>query len=423
MFYGWVIAAAGTFGILSSIPGQTIGVSVFTDPLLEATGLGRLELSHAYLVGTVLSGLALPLGGRWLDRVGSRKLVVVASAGLGATLVFMTAVDRIAAVLAGRPDPPAWIALPVLVVGFTGLRFFGQGLLGLSSRAMVAKWFDRRPGVVSSVTSIFVNFGFASAPLLLSVGVSAVGWRSAWLVLGAAVAVGTGGIGWLLFRDNPEECGLRMDGQGGAGETAETVDRARPRDWTRAEAVRTAAFWSVTLAVAYQALIGTALTFHIVDLGAQAGLSREESVSLFLPIAFVSVATGLLVGWAIDRFSIPRVLLAMLAGQVVTSFGMAQVGEPAWRWAAVAGWGLAAGFFGPLTVAALPRFFGRRHLGAISGLQTMVMVLASAAGPSLLAAFEASGGGYARGLRLCAALPVAVAVLAWWARDPQRASD
>lgn len=46
-FYGWVVVAAATSGVLFSIPGQTMGVSVFTDSLLEATGLGRLAFSNA----------------------------------------------------------------------------------------------------------------------------------------------------------------------------------------------------------------------------------------------------------------------------------------------------------------------------------------------------------------------------------------
>jgi len=44
-FYGWVIAVFATVGTLFSIPGQTAGVSVFTDPILEATGLSRVQLS------------------------------------------------------------------------------------------------------------------------------------------------------------------------------------------------------------------------------------------------------------------------------------------------------------------------------------------------------------------------------------------
>ena len=55
-FYGWVILLAGTIGILMSIPGQTMGVSVFTENLLRDLAINRNNLSLAYLVGTTVIG-------------------------------------------------------------------------------------------------------------------------------------------------------------------------------------------------------------------------------------------------------------------------------------------------------------------------------------------------------------------------------
>lgn len=52
-FYGWVIVGVATLGVVMSIPGQTMGVSVFTDHLIRVTGLTRLELAYTYLVGTL----------------------------------------------------------------------------------------------------------------------------------------------------------------------------------------------------------------------------------------------------------------------------------------------------------------------------------------------------------------------------------
>ena len=59
-FYGWVILAASTVGILASIPGQTMGVSVFTDHLIAALRISRVQLSTAYMFGTVASSFMLP---------------------------------------------------------------------------------------------------------------------------------------------------------------------------------------------------------------------------------------------------------------------------------------------------------------------------------------------------------------------------
>ena len=46
-FYGWVIWFLSTLGFLMSIPGQTMGMAVFTDPFLEAFDMTRTELSLA----------------------------------------------------------------------------------------------------------------------------------------------------------------------------------------------------------------------------------------------------------------------------------------------------------------------------------------------------------------------------------------
>ena len=65
-----MIVFAATLGSIFSIPGQTMGFSVFTDILIKELGLSRVELSLAYCLGTVASGFSLPWMGRVLDRWG-----------------------------------------------------------------------------------------------------------------------------------------------------------------------------------------------------------------------------------------------------------------------------------------------------------------------------------------------------------------
>ena len=81
-FYGWVILLLSTLGILVSIPGQTMGMAVFTDPLIDALGLSRTQLSVAYMVGTIGSSLFLTRAGRLYVRFGGRLMVAVSSLSL-----------------------------------------------------------------------------------------------------------------------------------------------------------------------------------------------------------------------------------------------------------------------------------------------------------------------------------------------------
>ncbi len=90
------------------------------------------------------------------------------------------------------------------------------------------------------------------------------------------------------------------------------------------------------------------------------------------------------------------------------------------RGLAIGGWGIASGFYGPLTVAALPNFFGRTHLGAIQGAMMSSIVIASALGPSAMAALRDVFDSYRPGLYWMIALPVAVLIAAPFTRDPRR---
>ncbi|WP_199350903.1 MFS transporter [Haliangium ochraceum] len=403
-FYGWLIAVVGSLGILMSIPGQTAGVSVFTDPLLEATGLERVTLSLAYLIGTATSGLLLPSAGRWVDRIGVRLSAVAAALGLALTLVYLSQVDRIGQSLGDSAN--AHFAL--LAVGFVALRFSGQGMLTLVSRTMIGRWFDHYRGIVSGVSGIFVSFGFSGAPIVLALIVDQAGWRGAWLSMALVVGLGMSTLAYLFYRDTPESVGLVMDGR---HRPAERAANAPPREnLSREQALRTMAFWAVALTLSTQALTITGFTFHIVDLGAEAGLSRAEAVEFFLPMSVLATTLGVLVGWLGDRMRIRPLLIAMALLEGAGIIAATQFDSQLGRWLTMVCFGAASGFHGPLATLALPRYFGRLHLGAINGAMMGILVIASALGPSIFALGHDITGHYAGGLLACLA-PAAVALL------------
>ncbi len=412
-YYGWVIVVVGTIGAIASVPGQTAGVSVFTDDLISTTGLTRLQVAIAYLIGTGTSGLLLGAGGRAIDRYGSRVVALAATLGLAATLLGLSVV--------GPMSTP--VGIVVMSIGFGCLRFSGQGLLTLASRTMIAQWFDRRRGFVTALSSAFVSFSFAAAPALLLALIDIDGFRTAWRILAVVLVVVVGSIIVAFYRVSPEAAGIEIDGRGRtAMPHPDDVDehaapRAVPvigtdRDATRAEALRDMRFWALTIPVAALASTSTAITFHIVDLGVELGLSDDEIVRIFVPIAFVSVPVTLSTGWLIDRVT-PLVIAAAMALAQLVMYPM--VGLLDTRWGAIIAvvtWGASQGCFSALTSAAIPKVFGRRHLGAISGAQMSAMVIGSAIGPAFFALMQSLTGGYRAALWISAVLPAVGLLLA-----------
>ncbi len=409
-YYGWVVLFAGTIGMLASFPGQTAGVSVFTEHLGEATGLTRLQLATAYLIGTTSSGLLLPLGGKWVDTVGSRVVAFGATIGLAITLTALSFV--------GPMD--ATVGLIVMSIGFGFLRFCGQGLLTLSSRTMISQWFERRRGLVSSGSSAAFAFVFSLTPTLLFALVELSGFRWAWrqLAIGLAFALGT--MILLLYRNTPEECGLEIDGgplesDDELGMTATgsgtTTIKTLP-SFTRAEAIRDLRFWIITLPIFSLSVVGTALTFHIVDLGQEVGLDESTIVLIFVPIALISIPITLVGGWLADTVPVLGLAVAMAALQLIMYLTIGELGHPVLRIVAIISWGASSGLRAAIMAAALPRLFGRAHLGSIAGAQMSALVIGSALGPFLFAWIEAAAGSYRRALWVSLIGPVGALALA-----------
>lgn len=408
-YYGWVILVVGSLGALASIPGQTAGVSVFTDHITEATGLSRLQLATAYLVGTGTSGLLLPRSGGAIDRFGTRRMAGVAVIGLATTLVGLSFIGSMGPVT----------GFVVMSVAFGCLRFTGQGLLTLTSRTMISQWFERRRGMVTSASNAAMSFVFAASPAVLLLMIEIDGFRSAWRLMALAIFVVMGTIVVLFYRDSPEGSGLQIDGGLSALGANEPVIIGTDADATRFTAIRDLRFWTVTIPVMAMASTSTALTFHIIDFGNELGISQSQIVRIFVPIAFVSVPVTLLGGWLVDRMPSIAVAAAMSAAQIVMYVAVSFLDQPVVAVIGVIAWGIAAGCYAPLTSAALPKLFGRRHLGAIAGFQMSCMVIGSAIGPALFALVQATTGSYRPALWVSVTLP-AIGLVA--ALASQRAS-
>ncbi len=417
-FYGWVIVAASTVGTIASIPGQTMGVGVFTDSLIPALSLSRDQLSTAYMIGTIISSLILPFAGRLLDTVGGRVMAFASSLGLGFSVAMLSQSDRLANAV--FPNSVLW-TMVVITVCFLMLRFWGQGCLTMVSRVMLGKWFNHHRGLATAISGLFVSFGFSGSPLLLNTLIEGQGWRGACLLIAGTVGCGVGLLAWLFFRDKPEDCGLVMDGNADPAWLAKMEKKVAEtrKEFTRGEALRTISFWAFSMALAAQGLIITAVSFHVSSIGEEMGLTRDQVYFLFLPMSVVSVSTNFIGAWLSDRIRLKWLLVVMMAAQAVGTCGLLALSEPVARGMYIVGYGIAGGLFGTLVTVTWPRFFGRAHLGAISGVNMSIMVFASAIGPKLFSWMQAMSGSYRSVTALCLAMPVVILLMGLKAENPQ----
>jgi len=408
--------------MVASIPGQTIGISVFTDYLILNLPLDRLEISLAYMLGTLLGSFSISRIGKLTDRIGTRPVSVLASVVLGCTLLYLSHVDYLAGIVTSiLPldwDIPA--AFITLVLGFYTLRFFGQGVLTLASRTMLMRWFFDLRGRINSISGAVVALIFSGAPLFFDQLIREFGWRGAWIVLGINIGFLFSIFAALFYRENPESCGLLPDGRPHEDEKGITI--FKEDEWTLFQAKRSYTFWIFNLSLSIFTLLFTALTFHIVSIFETAQLSRTDALAIFLPSSVFAVLINLTSGWILDsktfKSRLKFLFIVMLVSFVITCSGTLLLKHSYGMMMIIVGMGFSSGLYVSLVGVCWPKYFGRKHLGEISGYNMAFMVFTSAIGPPLFGLPFTYFGGYSLAIWFCLIASLIMIILSFKADKP-----
>ncbi len=403
--YGWVILVVGTIGLIMSSPGQTYSFSIFIEQFINDLGMSRSLVSTLYAAGTVIGSLALPFIGRAIDRRGNRMMVVLISLGFGLVCIGMGMVQN------------AWM----LLLGIIFMRMLGQSSTVIVSLNVINQWWVRRRGFVLGIST------FASAilgpglfPNLINWLIPQIGWRGAYFVLGAMVLGIMLPIGYLFFRERPERYRLLPD----AG-LVNLIDPKQPdipaeQNWTRAEAIRTAAFWLITLSIASSAMLNTGLTFHIVSIFADNGLSANLAAAIFVPMSLTTALVSIPGGWLTDRINIKYMLAFGLLLQAITILVSTSIGSSFLAIAYGIVFGISSGTMRVVSSVVYANYFGRAHLGAISGLTSTIASFASGLGPLIYGVGRDMAGSYWPALLISALYPATMVVLVLLMKRPQK---
>ncbi|MEX2550364.1 MAG: MFS transporter [Nitriliruptoraceae bacterium] len=404
-FSGWRIVAVAAVALGMTGPGQTVGISVFIDPMIEALGLSRSQVSGAYLIGTLSGAFALPHVGRFLDARGTRITMALVGGVFGTVLMSMAGV----------------VGLITLVLGFAGIRMFGQGALGLVATTAAAPWFDRRRGLAIGITTAVGSAVLSLFPVAAAAIIPALGWRGAWIVTGLVVWLVVVPLATWVMIDHPRDVGQEPDGAEPSSDPEGDARTAFAASFTRAEALRTPMFWAVAGATAATGMIGTGLSFHQIDLLGEQGLTSVQAAANFLPQTFAALGTTLVVGSMVDRFAARWVLATSMLLLTSAMVGVSFV-EPGWS--AIV-YGMSVGAAGAsaraLEAASFPKLFGLAHIGSIRGVVTAISVGSTAFGPLALSLGRDLTGSYQQILLVLVLFPVAIIVLGLLAPAPTRA--
>jgi OFA family oxalate/formate antiporter-like MFS transporter len=226
---------------------------------------------------------------------------------------------------------------------------------------------------------------------------------------------------WVLLVRRPEDIGLHPDGVGLAatpgGRRGGSPLVPEP-DFSRAQALRTAAFW---LLLAYTVLvypIQAGISLHMAPHLSEHGIAPAIVATIVSTYSLMSAVASLACGFLPRRLPI-RYPMAMTGIFLTASpLLMEAIASPAEAYLAAALFGFGVGAILTLLPIAWADYFGRASFGAIRGVALSAQVVAQAVGPLISGGLRDLTGNYQASLSVLAALGALSVIAALAARRP-----
>lgn len=298
-----------------------------------------------------------------------------------------------------------------------GAAMFSNFLVAVS----IIQWFEKRRTKALSA----LQFGGAIGGLfvfLVAMAMQGFGWRVTAFGSGVLALL----IGWPLacmIRNKPEDQGETVDGVPPAPKAADAAEAPAGPAFTAREALRTSAFWLISLGHAFSLLAVIAINVHaITHIKEGLGYTLSQATLIFTLVT-VGQFFGVMLGWVIGEKFVKRkvaasCMLMHAGGMLMLTYATGTVILVLAVLIHGIGWGLR----GPFMQAIRADYFGRRSIGAIMGLSAMITVLGHICGPLIAGAFADAYGNYLAGFTLLAVLCALGSLFFLMAKPPRVAS-
>jgi OFA family oxalate/formate antiporter-like MFS transporter len=397
-FYGWVVLGCLCLaGFARQGPAVAV-LSVFVVPMTEAFSWSRTEMSGAVSLGGLLAAFISPVIGPIVDRRGARLILCLAVAGTGVAALALSFTQ----------------SLLVFYLLFCFARMVWAGPYDLGLYSALNNWFVARRAIATSIVTLAQLSGLVALPLIAQLAMNGSDWRAGWVAVGTVVLV----VGflpcWLLLVRRPEDVGLQPD-RLSDGKTQAPVE---PR-WSRAQAMRTPAFWLLSLYTVLVYPVQAGVSLHQAPHLIERGLSPAAAATIIAFLSAVSALAAFGIGFLPRRWPV-RYLMAVTAVLLSAgSFGLISVSSTEMAALPAGLFGLGIGGVMMLLPMAWADYFGRESYGAIRGVALSLQVTAQAAGPLVSGMLRDWSGTYTDSLLLFGALAALAVLAALAARQPR----
>ncbi len=369
IFYGWWIVLV--ISILSTYGNGVFyyGFSTFVKPVVQELAWSMTVVSGAFSFYRLEAGIAAPIVGYLLDRIGPRKLVFAGGLVMGGGFIYLSYVNTVFHFYAA-----------IIIISFGWSAFSGIAIGG----PLIGKWFVKKRGSVIGIYGAAASLAGLLVPLVAYL-VAHYGWRSALLIMGPLT--------WFIvlplsftLRHSPEQYGLLPDGETSdpivhdakrVGKAAEIVEV----DFSLRRSMATSSFWILTVSFFLHQITQSAVFVHLIPYLIDLGINPTSAATVVSFVAVTSMVGRYGFGWLCDRFNKKWLLIILLGMQPISLFLLMRVRFFTDIIPFVILYSIAYGGIMVGKAIITGDYFGRKNYGTIFGAIQGLSTFGSIAGP------------------------------------------
>ncbi len=380
IFYGWWIVL-GSFLVMGLNGGlYYYGFSTYFTLLIEEFRWPRAALAGVFSMARIEGSLLGPIEGFLADKYGPRRIMFAGILLMGIGFILLSRIHSIA----------------MFSVVFVGLIALGHSLGGsIAVVVAITNWFRKKRSRALGIANSGMGLGGLMLPGLAWI-ITHYGWRNAMIFSGIVIIVIGIPVSFVM-RHKPEQYGYLPDGdivtasdKKKTGQEITSFSYRRPNefkvheavevDFTPRHALKTRAFWLLAVAFALRQIVNSGIIIHQIPHLRSTGISLEWAATVLGVLAIVSITGRLGFGWLGDlaekRYLI--ILCFVLMGIGALIFAYLQY----WWQVILFVVFYAPGYGGGLLQDALrAEYYGRKYIGTIRGLMSLVQIVGTAVGP------------------------------------------
>ena len=353
-----VIIFGFIFTFFSSF-GQSFFLGLFNSSIRETLSISHGQFGSIYATATLLSSFILIWVGKKIDDINIFKFAL-----------FVILLLSFSSFLFSKISSITFLFFAIFL-----MRFSGQGMMSHTATTTISRYFTKSRGKALSIGWFGLSTAEFIMPVLIVYLLSIYAWQNIWITISISILIFLPVISYLLVKN------LNFESREPSNENKDEIKNIK--EWKRIEVIKDYRFYIICMNMLAMPWIATGVFVYQSFIIESKGWGEFVIAQSFMVYSILSVATLLITGFLIDKFTARKLLIYMNIPLLIATIILMFFDQSYSAFIFLGLIGISNGLANVLGSATWAEVYGVKHIGSIKALTTALMVFSTAFGTAL----------------------------------------